>query len=349
MPVDLLNIEDLRHIFEKDALTADPFQICKSLCVLQSQSSTIDFQDILLRALEHRHSFGDAQPILRGLVREVGLFPYLDPEKLAPEDRLAYEFHKPDNMHKGIVFHRPQARVYREILRGKNVILSAPTSFGKSLIIDAVVRSGRYKNILVIVPTIALIDETRRRLATVDPSYKVVTHKSQSSADKNIFVLTQERVFEDFDLDLVDFFVIDEFYKLLPERNEEGSRASLLNQAFYTLNKKGKQFYMLGPNIQELEPSLEERIEYTFLHEPYNTVASNVQLVPAGGSKPERLVKLCKELRKETIVFCKSPRSASIVKYGPSGKYAVQCAFFSGYEGRCGVDKAGVSPRMAFC
>jgi replicative superfamily II helicase len=40
-----------------------------------------------------------------------------------------------------IVFHRVQAEVYARLMEGENVVLSAPTSFGKSLIIDAVVAS----------------------------------------------------------------------------------------------------------------------------------------------------------------------------------------------------------------
>jgi reverse gyrase len=40
----------------------------------------------------------------------------------------------------------------------------APTSFGKSFIIDAFIALKQPKNIAIIVPTIALTDETRRRL-----------------------------------------------------------------------------------------------------------------------------------------------------------------------------------------
>ncbi len=72
------------------------------------------------------------------LTRQIGLFPYLDSDNLNLADSIAYEYHRPEGLD-GIVFHRVQAEIYHELLRGKNVILSAPTSFGKSIIIDAII------------------------------------------------------------------------------------------------------------------------------------------------------------------------------------------------------------------
>lgn len=150
-------------------------------------------------------------------------------DHLSLVERLAFEAHKPLGM-QDIVFHQKQAEVYVRLLAGENVVLSAPTSFGKSLLIDAMIATGKYSNVAVVVPTIALIDETRRRLSIrFGGEFKVITHASQDLEDKNIFVMTQERVL-DFDVipDL-DFFVIDEFYKLDPRRDAE--RSFLLNQA----------------------------------------------------------------------------------------------------------------------
>jgi reverse gyrase len=52
-------------------------------------------------------------------------------------------------------------------MSGKNLAIIAPTSFGKSFIIDAFIALKQPKNTAIIVPTIALTDETRRRLQTV--------------------------------------------------------------------------------------------------------------------------------------------------------------------------------------
>ena len=45
------------------------------------------------------------------------------------------------------------------LLDGDNVILSAPTSFGKSLLVDAFLAMRTPSTVVVILPTIALIDE----------------------------------------------------------------------------------------------------------------------------------------------------------------------------------------------
>jgi hypothetical protein len=117
--------------------------------------------------------------------------------------------------------HRP-ARERRD----EAPVLSAPTSFGKSLIIDALLASGKFDNVVIIVPTIALIDETRRRLSRFRQRYKIITHPSQESGERNVFVLTQERAVDRKDVDDIDLLVIDEFYKLDIGDGDDGERAA---------------------------------------------------------------------------------------------------------------------------
>ena len=266
-----------------------------------------DGLDLLLRALEFRRYFGNAQPVLDSLTRAVGLFPYLDAANLSTTDLVAWEFHRPLELDDNTVFHRIQAQVYRELLDGTNVVLSAPTSFGKSLIIDAIIASGRYDNIVVVVPTIALIDETRRRLARFRDRFKVITHPSQEPATRNIFVYTQERVVEGLGDQPVDFFVIDEFYKLHPQGNDE--RISILNHAFYLLTRTGAQFYMLGPNIADIPTGFCSEFKCKFIATDYRTVASQITQIDANGKteREKELVALVETLSEPTLIYCSSP------------------------------------------
>ncbi len=315
MPTDTLTPAELKNfLMNPQFIRERSWQILKNLSGMVSQEQhNPEIQDLVLRSLENRESFGTCTPILDRIAREIGLFPYLFPEELETADQIAYEFHRPLNMdEEDIVFHRPQGRVYRELLAGKSVVLSAPTSFGKSLIIDAIVASGNFKNILLVVPTLALIDETRRRLARFHVHYKIVTHPSQSPAERNIFVLTQERVLELARLDKIDFFVIDEFYKLSPGR-EDDERWALLNQAFYRLIKTGKQFYMLGPGVSGISGQFQSRFEFLFLHEPYHTVVSEIHRVEPGENDLITLQNLCRELPDQTIIFTSSPQRAAKV------------------------------------
>ena len=305
-----MNFADARAIVrDPNAIRRDPFAAAKVVAWSVAQEQTADVHDVVLHALEHRDAFGPARQILEAAVRELGLFPYLSADTLSAADQVAYEFHRPRGL-PGVVFHRAQARVYRDLMRGENVVLSAPTSFGKSLLIDAVVASGQYRQLVIVVPTLALIDETRRRLAQFGGDYKIITHSMQAAADRAIYVLTQERVV-DREFEQIDFFVIDEFYKLSPTR-DDGERAALLNHAFYKLKKLGGQFLLIGPAIKDVPPS-SASVSFKFVHETFTTVASELHKVAARGDEIGVLRNLVKTLNGPTIVFCSSPNRAAEV------------------------------------
>lgn len=310
-----MTITELRAALkDPENVRARGFGLLQELCALVAGREHPDAtQELVLRALEWREEFGATKEVLDALVRELGLFQYLDPAELPLADQIAYELHRPDALDGGVVFHAPQAAVYWRLMQGDSVVLSAPTSFGKSLIIDAVIATERYQNILIVVPTIALIDETRRRLTTrFRDRYKVITHHTQIPAARNIYVATQERVLEGELPEGLDFFVIDEFYKLSPGR-DDNDRCALLNQVFYRLAKKVKQFYLLGPNVLGISPECAQRLRfYTFIEE-YRTVVSEVHRVRGAGDEFDRLVNLCRELPDPTIVFCSSPARATKV------------------------------------
>jgi late competence protein required for DNA uptake (superfamily II DNA/RNA helicase) len=265
--------------------------------------------ELVLRALAHRKAFGSLAPVLDSLARDRGLYPYVDPKGLGERELLAYEAHRLSELG-DVVLHHAQTVVYDLLIRGESVILSAPTSFGKSLLIDAVIAARRFSNVLVVVPTIALIDETRRRLAKrFAGEYKVVTHVGQALAERNIFVLTQERVLDHPALPEIEFFVIDEFYKL--DMRKDSDRALLLNQAFYRLQRTGAQFYLLGPNIRQLSVDLPERLNCRFIVTDYTTVVSEIRRVRAKpADRLGELVRLARSLKEPTLIYCASPASA---------------------------------------
>jgi hypothetical protein len=72
---------------------------------------------------------------------------------------------------------------------------------------------------------------------------KILDNHVKQSEDhkKNIFVLTQERYLAmESEISEVDFFAIDEFYKL--SISDDGGRSTLLNQSFLRLTNTGAQF-----------------------------------------------------------------------------------------------------------
>ena len=298
-----------------DIVRSQAFDILRCIAGLVSNpEQELLAHEMVLRALEHREDFGPYQQVLDSLVRSVGLFPYLEPDELSLRDTIAYEFHRPLNMGKDFVFHREQAEIYQRLLDGDSVILSAPTSFGKSKIIDAIIASGRFRNLVIVVPTLALIDETRRRLSQFSDRYKIVTHLSQRPENANIFVFTAERAVAYHQFPSIEFFVIDEFYKL-NAMSEDQTRTVALNQAFYKLRKFGGQFYLLGPNIHNIPDGVETAFKCFFYSTNFTTVVSEQVNVPGRGNDTDRLTNLCRSLKDPTLIFCKSPARVNEVAH----------------------------------
>lgn len=302
---------------DRDLVAANPFAVAKDIaghCNRDPRGA--EPRELVIRALEHGDLFSDLDGMLDSLVHRVGLFPYAAPDHLGAIERLGYEAHRPMDLTldgRSIVFHRDQAAVYRDLMDGKSLVLSAPTSFGKSLVVDALIASGRYDLVVMIVPTIALVDETRRRLNRFRSTHKIVTHPDQTLGEKSILVMTQERAIERNDITRIDLLIIDEFYKLDPPKDQDADRASALNHAFYKLRKISRQTYLLGPNIDGVEDEVEEKLGFTFRKTDFNTVVSEVHLIKPRPSKKAAFLKLVKGLREPTLIYCKSPKQANDV------------------------------------
>lgn len=288
----------------------DKFIFLKDIAELVSANSYAA-QELVLRLFERKDEFQQYHAIVVELMKQVGLYPYLKDEELSIRDAIALEMHRPEGLD-SVVFHQSQSEVYNHLMNGESVILSAPTSYGKSLVIDAIIASGRYNNIVVIVPSIALIDETRKRLSVFKEHYKIITYPYQSIAEKNILVLTQERAVEIIDKVPVDFFVIDEFYKI--STNSEGDeRYQILNQVFYKLVKTKAQFYLLGPNIENIETGALDNVQFVFIKTDFKTVVSEKHQIRVKNNheKYAVLVDLLKGSTDPTLIFCRSPKSAN--------------------------------------
>ncbi|ALX92468.1 hypothetical protein AV650_02325 [Serratia fonticola] len=277
-------------------------------------------RDLVIRALDAREKFSNYTPLLRNLVRKAGLFPYLKKEfqDVTVSENAALSIYQTPFSEK-IVFHSTQFQVFELLRSGRNVVLSAPTSMGKSAIVDSIIGLGEVRRIVLVVPTIALADETRRRLQErFGENYQVIHHSSQeATSDRVIFVLTQERVNERQDIIDIDFFVIDEFYKLAFQQRASGKidyeneRVIELNIALSKLLKASKQFYMTGPFINHVNGLASLGLEYTFISSDFNTVALDIEsfdIAPKDiESKKKAVISISERCRGQaTIIYCKS-------------------------------------------
>ncbi|MDD3565748.1 MAG: DEAD/DEAH box helicase [Methanothrix sp.] len=323
---EYININNIRELLKEDSIESlDVFNTIKFLSIMvnnpEYDNVQGEIQELVLRLLDKRDKLDIYEVLLDALVRQVGLFPYVNENNLSLSDLIAYEYHRPSGL-ENIVFHRVQAEIYLELLSGENIILSAPTSFGKSLIIDAIIVAEKFNNILILVPTIALIDETRRRLSKYKQYYKIITHQNQKNGSRNIFILTQERAMELIENINIDLVIIDEFYKIQPT-DEYDDRCIVLNQAFYKLLKSHPQFYLLGPNIEQIKGITPKNIDFKFIKTDYRTVVTEYHKIDAGDSRLQTLVDLAESLTEPTLIYCRSPNSANLVATAmiKSGKF----------------------------
>ncbi|WP_120635266.1 DEAD/DEAH box helicase [Ruegeria sp. EL01] len=315
-------IETKEILARSESIREQEFQALKNIVALTNNASThSQGRDLVIRSLANFEAFSDVgQQLLASLVRSTGLHPYLSRFLLQKnfEDRLAYEMHSSVVADQKVTLHSEQSKVLNLLLSGANVIFSAPTSVGKSLIVDAFISQKKPYKAVIIVPTIALIDETRRRfLSKFGESCKVLTHPSQTAVSGvcNLYVLTQERVLDRNDLDDVEFFVLDEFYKLnIPSDSKDRDRSVDLNLAFSRLASTGAQFYLLGPNIQSINGI--NSYDYCFVQTDFSTVAvdiKNFDLPTNGNARKNKLIDLCRTFSEPTIVYCQSPSKAAEV------------------------------------
>jgi hypothetical protein len=303
--------------------------ICSKL--LRTKNDQQSGRRIIINILDHWDKLNDSShEIWIDIIEAAGFYPYLSNIKhqLVLKNNTAgnirKEFHKSEKVNKYL--HEEQFYLNKIISDGKNLIVSAPTSFGKSLLIEEVVASLKYKNIVIIQPTLALLDETRRKLKKYSDDYKLIIRTSQlTTLDKgNIFLLTAERVMEYKKLPKIDFLVIDEFYKLSSKRDDE--RADILNAATnLLLNKHNCKFYMLGPNIEMISEGFTEKYNAIFYKTDYSLVDNQKvdiysEYLGQFGNKSNSSKRLFKEqvlfkllltLEKEqTLIYCSSPKKA---------------------------------------
>lgn len=249
--------------------------------------------------------------LISALARASGLWNYIDRESADATDALIAEAVTADELG-GATFHREQIIALNTLLSGKNLILSAPTSFGKSMLIDALLATRRYERVAIVLPTIALLDEFRRRLLSrFNGAFQLVMHPSEKAgAGPVVFLGTQERLIHRDDLGYLDLTVVDEFYKLDPSRKDE--RSVTLNAAVYRLLKRSKQFFFLGPNIDNVAVSADARWRFEFLKTRFSTVAVDTIDLQDIPNKRQRLIdEIGEDTNWPALVFVSSPDRAN--------------------------------------
>ena len=115
------------------------FYNCQTINDLLNAGEESEARNELIKLLQNLKEKGyPYTPLINHLIREVGLYPYIDQNTADWQDRVVYEFFKVDTGEKTpLTLHREQSSLLKTLLKNESVVVSAPTSFGKSFIIDA--------------------------------------------------------------------------------------------------------------------------------------------------------------------------------------------------------------------
>lgn len=313
--VDISNIESLN--FEES------FSLAKY--ILQKDVVTEEIANkIIIKVLDIWENVDDStKDLWVDLIESAGFYPYLlriieAKNQLDTTSEIRSAYHSSKKL-ENITFHKEQKILANLIAEEKNLIVSAPTSFGKSLLIQEIISLNKYKNILIIQPTLALINETRISLRKFSNNYNIIVNTSQEMESKNIFILTAERVLEYEGLPDIDYCILDEFYKLSSFRDDE--RSDVLNIALRKVLKSDPIFYFIGPNIDNIPEGFKERYNAIFFKTQYSLVNTEIVKVDLeyqttgvrkqAKEKEQKLFELLYTQRHEqSIVYVSSPQRA---------------------------------------
>ena len=143
-----------------------------------------------------------------------------------------------------------------------NFVLVAPTSYGKSEIIVNRVLNNLDKKVCVVVPSKALLAQTKKRLLnnTNDNNLqRIITHPEMYKGTENNFVavLTQERLLRMLQKNpalKMDLVLVDEAHNLFGDKKNDG-RSTLLAQTIIILKSRneGVVFNFFSPFISNPE------------------------------------------------------------------------------------------------
>jgi late competence protein required for DNA uptake (superfamily II DNA/RNA helicase) len=226
-----------------------------------------DFYNIGLFSICHICEFPPKEIFLLQLLNDcivssrVFLYKEMLPEQIIVKhsflDLYVKEFYTLDT---GTILTKDQKKLINLFNKHKRLIVSAPTSFGKSRIIEEIIIQNKYSNIAIILPTIALLSETYLRFninSFIKGKYNLINSlglaETISKNRNNIFILTPEKM--DMLLDEkpklnIDFFVIDEIYKI----QDDQDRKSVFSNCLYRLSKMKNDFYLIGPYFDDFSP-----------------------------------------------------------------------------------------------
>ena len=212
---------------------------------------------------------------------------------------------------------KEQKSLFDTFLKKRKLVVSAPTSFGKSLIVREIISNSDYKSIVIIVPTNALLSETYYsvRMDESLSEYKIIfsTHLKPVKG-KVIYIFTPEKfdLYSDEHNIHYDFFVFDEIYKI----DSRDNRSSVFSSCLYKAYKEECDYYFIGPYFKSFSRKYLNKTNGVFKKFSTEIVQKQVShyysetsiflnnvMLPSLKGKDPRLKKVLAAIDGQTIVY----------------------------------------------
>jgi helicase len=223
---------------------------------------------------------------------------------------------------------KPQREIYKQFLKHRRLVVSAPTSFGKTKLFFEIITTIPYGKIAVVMPTNALIYETYSniRKSSFLRKYRIITstRTTPNPDDNEIYLFTPEKmdIYLDDNPELVfDFFLYDEIYKI----DNEDDREIVFTNVLYRLLSMSTDFYLIGPFFDNFSESVLRKTHALFIKvttnivqkEVYNYFDASVEInnsnLGFAKSKDVRLKRVLNCLQSQSLVYTSRKNQAESV------------------------------------
>lgn len=159
-----------------------------------------------------------------------------------------------------VIMHQQQIECLNYLMKGDNLLISAPTSFGKTFVALEYMCRKSLNNIVFVVPTLALMNELFAKIRMkFGEDYNIVQNGYENIDSKNIIIIVPERADVELlsKMNYIDLLIFDEIYKLqrtASNKNERNmdKRIISLNRGYFELVNRSKQVLLLGPFIKDI-------------------------------------------------------------------------------------------------
>lgn len=240
-------------------------------------------------------------------------------------------------------FNNGQLSIIDAISDNNKIIISAPTSFGKtSLLIEYIIQNYYLlNNIIFIVPTNSLMEELYIKFLKVNKkidNYYNISINTRKNDGKNIKILTPEKFlsfYEYYGLQDQNLIIMDETYKIENDGEQDGevvdNRAFKFRKVLDIIGESDKKVIMLSPYTYDKLDSMKQYMEkYCVIeenrnkkfvkHELHNLTRvadykkyfnDNSTTYKAYSNSTEKVCKILEKLKNdENIIYINSPSFA---------------------------------------